>query len=110
MQMWIPQWWSSELSHFQEFPEEPLDPKAPFHGQDYEDQYAADFLFWNQKHGIYLEMGGYDGITFTNTLHFRNALGWRGILMEASPLQVGWGLWDLLQCTPGLGMYLHTPV
>ena len=88
MQMWIPQWWSSELNHFQEFPEEPLDPKAPFHGQDYEDQYAADFLFWNQKHGIYLEMGGYDGITFTNTLHFRNGLGWRGILLEASPLQV----------------------
>ncbi|KAK9866147.1 hypothetical protein WJX84_002252 [Apatococcus fuscideae] len=85
MQTWFPGWWSSELSHWQEFPAEPEDPGAPFHGQDYEDQYAADYLFSNKMHGTYLEMGGFDGLTYTNTLHLAQALGWRGMLIEASP-------------------------
>lgn len=88
MSNWLPGWWSSELSKWQEYPTEALEPDHPFHGQDNEDQYAAEFFFHNKKHGTYLEMGGYDGLTFTNTLYLNKALGWRGMLIEASPQQV----------------------
>lgn len=87
MSNWLPGWWSSELSKWQEYPTEALEPDHPFHGQDNEDQYAAEFFFHNKKHGTYLEMGGYDGLTFTNTLYLNKALGWRGMLIEASPQQ-----------------------
>ena len=102
MQIWFPGWWSSELSHWQEFPVEPEDPGAPFHGQDYEDQYAADYLFFNKMHGTYLEMGGFDGVTYTNTLHLAQALGWRGMLIEASPANV--------RAVPSAGMHMITSV
>ncbi|KAK9817364.1 hypothetical protein WJX74_004113, partial [Apatococcus lobatus] len=87
MTNWLPGWWSSELSKWQEYPSEHLEPDHPYHGQDNEDQYAAEFFFHNKKHGTYLEMGGYDGLTFTNTLYLNKALGWRGMLIEASPQQ-----------------------
>jgi len=35
--------------------------------------------------GIYLEMGGLDGITFSNTIMFEQCLGWDGMLIEAQP-------------------------
>ena len=88
MSNWLPGWWSNELSHWQEFPTNDYNEAFPFHGQDWEDQYAHDFFFYNKKHGTYLEMGGYDGLTFTNTLWLNKALGWRGMLIEASPVQV----------------------
>jgi FkbM family methyltransferase len=35
--------------------------------------------------GFYLEMGAFDGVTEANTRFFENCLGWRGLLIEASP-------------------------
>ena len=32
-----------------------------------------------------MQMGGFNGLTFTNTLHLHRAYGWRGILIEPSP-------------------------
>ncbi len=32
-----------------------------------------------------MQMGGYNGLTFTNTLHAHRAYGWRGLLIEPSP-------------------------
>lgn len=37
--------------------------------------------------GTYLEMGGLDGIFFSNSYIFSKGLGWRGVLVEASPTQ-----------------------
>lgn len=39
----------------------------------------------NVERGIFLEMGGLDGLTFSNTLMFEQCLGWNGLLIEAQP-------------------------
>lgn len=36
--------------------------------------------------GFFLELGGFDGLTETNTRFFEACLGWSGLLIEASPL------------------------
>eukprot|EP00439_Symbiodinium_sp_Y106_P084109 s10_g24.t3 len=35
--------------------------------------------------GIYVEIGAFDGITFSNTLSLHSCLGWSGMLIEGSP-------------------------
>lgn len=35
--------------------------------------------------GTYLEMGGLDGVLFSNSYVFNRGLGWKGVLIEASP-------------------------
>jgi FkbM family methyltransferase len=34
-----------------------------------------------------VEVGAADGVTFSNTHHFEHVLGWRGILVEANPME-----------------------
>ena len=38
-----------------------------------------------QKGGFFIECGGYDGETFSNTLYMERSLNWTGLLVEASP-------------------------
>lgn len=38
----------------------------------------------NEKRGIFVELGAYDGIAQSNTLHFERN-GWRGVLIEPQP-------------------------
>ena len=71
-QVWLPHWWTPDqmdwsltaLNH---------EPPAVqvYHGQDGEDEYAYKNYFVNQRGGVYLEIGGNDGATFSNTLFFR---------------------------------------
>lgn len=35
--------------------------------------------------GFYLEMGGFDGLSFSNTFIFEHCLGWHGLLIESHP-------------------------
>ena len=76
------------MTDWQQYPDHIEDKRAPFQGQDLEDRYAAHHFFGNYTHGVYLEIGGLDGITYTNTNYFSRAKGWRGMLIEASPKQV----------------------
>ena len=45
------------------------------------------FITGNKSNGRYLEIGGADGITHSNTLALRDWLGWTGVLIEPDPLQ-----------------------
>ncbi|MEB3316907.1 MAG: FkbM family methyltransferase [Cyanobacteriota bacterium] len=38
-----------------------------------------------KRHGSYLEVGGADGLTHSNTLSLRDHLGWSGVLVEPDP-------------------------
>ncbi|XP_063423241.1 uncharacterized protein LOC134707433 [Mytilus trossulus] len=51
------------------------------YGQDH----FIDKLFNATKHGFFVEIGGYDGESFSNTLFFEKIRGWEGLLIEASP-------------------------
>lgn len=39
----------------------------------------------NYKHGFFIEVGGHDGVTQSNTKLFEESYKWRGILVEPSP-------------------------
>jgi FkbM family methyltransferase len=41
--------------------------------------------FHNKKNGFYIDVGAYDGITYSNTLDLDNGLSWKGICIEPIP-------------------------
>jgi FkbM family methyltransferase len=51
-------------------------------------QNGEELLLWNffgRKHsGFYVDVGAYDGVAFSNS-YFFEAIGWRGVLVEAAP-------------------------
>ena len=52
-----------------------------YYGQDEEDKYAHETFFSGLESGTYLELGAFDGMTFSNTLFFAER-GWKGVLIE----------------------------
>lgn len=44
----------------------------------------ADAFGW-QREGTFIELGGNDGLQFSNTLLLERELGWRGVLIEGIP-------------------------
>eukprot|EP00982_Pelagococcus_subviridis_P005339 29600-Pelagococcus_subviridis.AAC.2 len=53
--------------------------------QDKEDQFLEDSFFKGVCEGTYVELGGLDGVKFSNTHMFHHGLRWRGVLIEPSP-------------------------
>ena len=54
--------------------------------QDGEDVFAFEHFFYGaQGVGSFLEMGALDGLMYSNTYAFEQVLGWKGVLIEASP-------------------------
>lgn len=45
-------------------------------------------FFGGRRNGVYVEVGAYDGVGFSNT-YFLDALGWDGVLVEPLPDQAG---------------------
>jgi len=56
-----------------------------YYGQMLEDWYIHKQFFPSFHNGVFLEMGAYDGITFSNTKFFEDILNWTGILIEPNP-------------------------
>lgn len=63
-----------------------LDPADPFASQAGQDR-VVDGLFGGREGGTFLDVGGYDGVTGSNTLFLESRRGWRGALVEPVPLQ-----------------------
>ena len=71
-------------------------PQGLHAGQNLEDAVVLERFFgrgsplysgkdeW-KRGGTFLEIGGLDGITFSNTLLLEQCLGWQGVLVEAQP-------------------------
>merc|ERR1719316_110257 len=54
-------------------------------GQNCEDTIIYRRFFQNtgkERNGVFLEAGGFDGLTFSNTLLFEQCLDWEGMLIE----------------------------
>jgi FkbM family methyltransferase len=58
-------------------------PKRSF-GLDGLDLRLLEFL--NRRNGFFIEAGGNDGLSQSNTAYFERYLGWRGILIEPIPV------------------------
>lgn len=56
-----------------------------YYGQLLEDKHIHRHYFPRLRNGTFLEMGAYDGVTFSNTKFFEDVLGWSGVLIEAHP-------------------------
>ncbi|CAE7788752.1 unnamed protein product [Symbiodinium microadriaticum] len=51
-----------------------------------EEDLVVEFFGWQEKTaGVYVEIGAFDGITYSNTLSLHSCLGWSGMLIEGSP-------------------------
>jgi FkbM family methyltransferase len=61
------------------------DDKIGFKSQFGQDRYVLELFFSNRRNGYFVEIGAIDGVELSNTWHFEQALGWDGLLIEASP-------------------------
>ena len=58
-----------------------------YFSQSGQDRFIEKNFFDGKKDGVFVDIGGYDGITGSNTLFFEKFRDWKGICMEASPVQ-----------------------
>ncbi|HQZ64177.1 MAG TPA: FkbM family methyltransferase [Planctomycetaceae bacterium] len=62
------------------------EPKTGFYSQYGQDAYIWNEILKQQKHkGTFVDIGAYDGVTFSNTAYFEKAVGWSGLLVEPNP-------------------------
>lgn len=54
-------------------------------GQAGQDAWLERHVFRGQRDGVFVEIGGFDGVTGSNCLFFELMRGWRGLLVEPSP-------------------------
>lgn len=59
--------------------------KKKYRSQRMEDALLDHHIFKGRTGGIFLEIGGLDGLKFSNSWYFEQSLCWRGILIEGLP-------------------------
>lgn len=62
--------------------------KLQFYSQIGQDKYYIENIIKYKSNGFFLEIGGYDGITGSNTYFLEKYLGWDGIIVECNPTLV----------------------
>ncbi len=58
-----------------------------FFSQSGQDKYLDERIIYGKRDGVFVEVGGYDGVTGSNCLFFELMRGWSGVLVEPSPTQ-----------------------
>lgn len=58
---------------------------AAYHGHEGQDAFVHQTFFADKRDGVFVDIGAYDGVTWSNSLFFERELGWRGLCVEASP-------------------------
>ena len=62
-----------------------VQPFAPYYSQCGQDKYLNEQVFRNKQHGVFIDIGAHDGISFSNSYYFEKYLGWTGICIEPHP-------------------------
>lgn len=62
--------------------EQALGLHSDFHSQSGQDRYVHETFFRDRTGGTFVDIGGYDGVTGSNTLFFEQSRGWQGLLVE----------------------------
>ncbi len=65
--------------------EKALGMHQQYFSQSGQDKFLNDEILKHRTGGVFLELGGYDGLTGSNSLFFEKELGWTGLLIEPSP-------------------------
>ncbi len=58
-----------------------------YFSQSGQDKFIEKTFFDGKTDGVFVDIGGYDGINGSNTLFFEKFRNWKGICIEASPTQ-----------------------
>ncbi len=58
---------------------------AACHAHDGQDAFIHETFFPTLRNGCFLDIGAFDGVTWSNTLFFEREMGWTGLCVEASP-------------------------
>ena len=58
-----------------------------YYSQCGEDEFLNNNFFKNKQNGVYIELGALDGVLYSNTKFFQDALNWSGILIEPHPIK-----------------------
>jgi len=58
-----------------------------YYSQCGEDEFLNNNFFKNKQNGVYIELGALDGVLYSNTKFFQDALNWTGILIEPHPIK-----------------------
>lgn len=61
------------------------DPNSAYYSQASQDRFVNETFFKGKKGGVFIEIGAYDGETYSNTKYFEEILGWTGLLIEPLP-------------------------
>lgn len=56
-----------------------------YYSQDGQDKFIAD-LFKNKRNGVFVDIGAYDGVEYSNSFFMEKELGWKGICIEPNPI------------------------
>ncbi|MEM6932257.1 MAG: FkbM family methyltransferase [Pseudomonadota bacterium] len=59
--------------------------RPQFFSQAGQDAFLDERVFKGKQDGVFIEIGGYDGITGSNCLFFELMRGWHGLIIEPSP-------------------------
>lgn len=57
----------------------------PYYSRHGQDKFLNEKIFKNKQHGIFVDLGAYDGVESSNTLFFEESLKWNGICVEPLP-------------------------
>jgi len=60
-------------------------PHARYFSQYGQDLFVDSFLFRGRRGGFFVDVGAYDGVTYSNTCFLERELGWQGICFEPNP-------------------------
>lgn len=58
---------------------------AQYYSQVGQDRYLNENYFKDMRNGVFVEIGAYNGICFSNSYFFEKELGWSGICVEPTP-------------------------
>lgn len=56
-----------------------------YYSQHDQDKFVHETFFPEKKDGVFVEIGAYDGVAFSNTYFFERELGWTGLCIEPNP-------------------------
>ena len=60
-------------------------PHEQYKSQDGQDKWANEQVFFGKTHGVFVDLGCYDGVTYSNTWYFERVLNWTGVCVEPNP-------------------------
>ena len=56
-----------------------------YKSQDGQDKWANENVFRGRVGGVFVDLGCYDGVTYSNTWYFERVLNWTGVCVEPNP-------------------------